>query len=107
MKIKNLTPHTLNVFDVAGNEHTIPSDGVARAEETRIKLTQIGDFAVDTVMYGNAIGLPELEEGTIIVVSALTAQSPECKSRQDVYIPGPLLRDENGKIVGCVGLSKI
>lgn len=40
----------------------------------------------------------------ILVVSALTAlHAPE---RLDLYSPGPLIRDEQGRTIGCEGLRQ-
>lgn len=110
MKIVNLTPHALN-FIGADDETvlTVPSSGVARAKQFRFDVGNVeAGGAVLPVMhttYGEVEGLPEPEEGTIYVVSALTAQAmPE---RADVYITDNPVRDEAGRIIGCRGLAHV
>ena len=46
--------------------------------------------------------LPPEEDGTWYIVSSLTAQA--CPERKDFLIPGPAVRDEQGRIVACLGL---
>jgi hypothetical protein len=51
---------------------------------------------------GNPQGLPEPEDGVVLVVSALVAEAaPE---REDLAYPGEAIRDSDGKIVGAKGL---
>jgi len=106
-KFINLTPHTLNIQDQGGNMYEIVSSGYARAAETRTQLDPEGPFAVSTVCYGAVTGLPDPAENTAYIVSALTAQTLECQARNDIFVPGPLIRDESGKPIGCIGLSRI
>ena len=52
---------------------------------------------------GAVLGLPHPRPGVYYIVSALVlAQVP---NRADVFAPGPALRDADGRVVGCVGLS--
>lgn len=102
----NLTPHQIDVFDINGVVHHIPASGnVCRAQEKRVQLPSIGGFAVTRVEYGEVVGLPAPQPDTIYIVSARAAQG--IKGRDDVYIPGPGIRGENGSIIGCQGLAKI
>lgn len=55
--------------------------------------------------YGEVVGLPDPIEGTIYIVSALVAQLT--KDRNDLYLPGNIVRDSRGKIIGCLNLCKI
>lgn len=68
-------------------------------------MSQIGDISISAVEYGNVSVLPAPQEETIFVTSALVAAA--VKDREDVFSPGPLLRDDSGKPIGCLGLTKI
>lgn len=104
MNLVNLTPHTINIFDGEGNEiKTVPASGeVARVNELRTAKQPVGNIPVTTASYGNVIGLPAPSDDTIYIVSSLVLQRT---SRADVFAPGPAVRDESGRIVGCNGLS--
>jgi hypothetical protein len=106
----NLTPHTINVETERGRL-IIPSSGViARAESTSkivgtIPTENIGGIKVVKTVYGKVINLPEPKVDTIYIVSALTAQA--CREREDVFVPGEAVRDEDGRIIACKGLAHV
>lgn len=104
MKIKNLTPIVLNIINDYGATINIePSGEVASFKQTeRFAGILPGAIAVTRKKIGKVEGLPAAEPGTILVVSRMVAEL--CKDRTDVYVPGPLVRDENGRIVGYRGL---
>lgn len=99
-----------DLHQISNVESTIvgvaPASGkIARAEETREQIDRIGDVPVFRITYGQVVDLPEPAEGTIYIVSSITAHA--CAGRNDVYVPGGSVRDADGKIIGCVGLAKI
>ena len=49
-------------------------------------------------------GLPEPEDGTFYVVSQITAAA--VPDRDDVFFAGEAVRNGEGMIIGCVGLSR-
>jgi hypothetical protein len=105
MKLVNLTPHTLHIHSYDGAEVTaLPSEGSARCA---VFEEQIGDvnntIPIYATRYGEIDGLPDPQEGTAYVVSLLVRQSlPE---RKDLLSPGQLIRDDEGKVIGCKGLA--
>ena len=104
-QIINLTPHAITL--VCGKlPMTIPSSGVvARVSSHTEVIGNIGDIPITRTAYSAVEGLPEPEEDTIYIVSALVAQRvPE---RGDVFIPNESVRDENGRIIGCKSLARI
>ena len=106
MNIVNLTPHDLNLYDE--NENlvliVVASGKVARVSVTRVKVGQICDVPIFKSEYGEVENLPAPAPDTIYVVSGMVrAAVPD---RTDVYQPGRLLRDENGRVVGAVGLTQ-
>jgi hypothetical protein len=104
MTIINLTPHTINIERADGTLIEVaPSGTVARCAETRAERPAIEGVGVTLAQFGEVEGLPAPQLGKIFVVSALVlAQVPH---RADVFAPGPAVRDEQGRIIGCVGLS--
>ena len=104
MTIKNLTPVVLNIINDYGATINIePSGEVASFKQTeRFAGILPGAIPVTRKKIGKVEGLPAAESGTILVVSRMVAEL--CKDRTDVYVPGPLVRDEKGRIVGCRGL---
>jgi len=136
MDFINLTPHALNIHTTEGVFTLAPSGTVARVatvntaaapvDITRTAahgecggcgeaLTSSGEgcrceeidtpWSIPTVKtsYGEVTGLPEPVEGVIYVVSGMVASA---SPREDVMSPGDLVRDENGRIVGCWGLRR-
>lgn len=107
MRIINLTPHSITFVDTTGNTILTvePSGQVARCAVNREKVGDINGIPVNKSRFGNVENLPEPQEGTIYIVSALTAQAvPE---REDVFITDDAVRDEQGRIIGCRALAHI
>lgn len=130
VQIINLTPHVLNIYDrrhVAreGMSYkpicfceglpsqpvvSVPSSGFARAREVTTTATCVhvdGNCIEVTrkVIEKSVTGLPEPQEGTIYVVSYITAQA--VPDRKDVFFPGDPVRDDEGNLIGCAGLSRV
>jgi len=106
-KIVNLTPHALRISTAGGVLVLEPSGAVARCAEQRENALplRVGgvEIVVSAVSFGAAEGLPAPEEGVVYVVSALVlAAVPD---RADVFAPGPAVRDVEGRVIGCMGLT--
>jgi len=104
MKFRNLTPHALTIVD--GDKSIILTvDGPApRLEVERKALGQIGGISVVRSIMGVPTGLPEPEDGVILIVSALVAEHHSVAHRTDLAYPGEAIRDVDGHIVGAKGL---
>lgn len=104
MNIINLTPHAVTLCGVTIQ----PSGIVARVAVTTVKDSEIilngVSIPVNRVEYGAVENLPAPKQGTIYIVSGLVAG--RCKGRDDVFYPGNLVRDNEGKVIGCDSLSK-
>lgn len=109
MSIINLTPHELRLHDEDGRlVATVPPSGQivrVRTRPVRIGQTEEGVPMFVTV-YGDVEGLPEPKPNTIYVVSGLVREHPSVAARDDVFSPGRLLRDDAGRVVGAVGLTR-
>ena len=107
MKLKNLTPHNV-VIVINEAKIVIPSDGIARVTETKAVAPSIDVDGVTVETFVSAFGevenLPPQEEGVMLIVSALVASAT--KGRDDLLVPGELVRDDGGNIVGCKSLRR-
>lgn len=107
MKLVNLTPHTLHVI-AAGGTNAIPSHGLARAAVTREQVGTIdaGDFAVPLyrTTFGAITGLPDPAPDTVYLVSNIVAQAVR---RDDVLIVDDMVRDGEGRILGCRAFARV
>ena len=131
MNIRNLTPHELNIFigilpeeSVGGRFtgkfvyqpdchcKTLYSDGVARCTVTNAPAESLCDIPVVKKSFGEVSGIPtDLVAGDVIIVSAivgtsLAAQGFTAKTGIRVLGAGSAGVDNEGKIVGCLGLSE-
>ena len=124
--IVNLTPHALTIHAGDDTVFQIPTSGkVCRcSQENEIVDTINFEFAfvrekevthskrkkdihVTRVKLGEVENLPEPEDGKIFVVSRVVAEAVKGLGRKDIFIPGPAIRDDQGRIIGADGLSII
>lgn len=121
MKLVNLTPHTINIHDEDGTPIIAvpPSGVVARVDPNEVRIgALVADPArgvpVYRVRYGELYFTdnpqpPEKparidftpEEDPVYIVSALVMQYHD---RRNFFSPGELIRDADGKPIGCRGL---
>ena len=80
-----------------------PSGHHARVSSESIPVERGFGFEVVTNTYGSVTGLPDPSPGHNYIVSGMVLDALQ-GSRSDVYAPGPLLRDNSGQPVGCIGL---
>lgn len=106
MKIINLTPHAVTIYDADGKTiiATVqPSGDVGRVTMTRKQTDTVNGIPVFVSTAGDVTGLPAPQTGKIYLVSALVRLA--LKGRRDVYSPGELIRNEQGQPTGCRGLE--
>jgi hypothetical protein len=125
-KFVNLCPHALRLRVNVANTAAVHDDtdvvvqprlgADGKSDAARVSTTPgglIGDFggiaAFGRTTYGAVEGLPDPEENTIYLVSALVGGRPEVASRDDVFIPGTgpkdgAVRDERGQIYAVTRL---
>lgn len=101
VNIVNLTPHEIVL---CGKK--IASSGLARCATLEQQIDVIDGIRVNHRSFGEVNGLPEPEEGTVYIVSALVAQAVRGQ-RNDVYIVDETVRDSEGHIIGCNALAKV
>lgn len=109
-ELVNMTPHSITIYDEDGATPlvTVPSSGMVRVAES-VKTISNGDGQiplVEVVRDPDKIeGLPPEAFGRYIIVSDLAYQAAKALGRSDLLRPGPAVRDENGRIIGCKGLA--
>ena len=108
MKLKNFTPHNVVIVINDSTKIVIPSDGIARVTETKTAAPAllVDGHTIETFSssFGEVENLPPQEEGVMLIVSALVASA--AKGRDDLLVPGELVRDDGGNIVGCKSLRR-
>lgn len=108
IKLVNCTPHDVNLITKNGNI-TFPRSGIIpRLTEQQVKINSINSNGIEIDIMQKSFlepeGLPEPQEGTIYIVSALVAGAV---NRDDIVIPNDIVRDDQGIIIGCRSLAKI
>ena len=103
MRLRNFTPQTLNVKNIEGEMVQLPSEGNAKACSKKTRIVTIEGFAVVANEYEGIEGLPEPEDGVFYIVPRMVILA--LPKRSDLLCPGELIRDKNGIVVGCEGLS--
>ncbi len=104
-QVLNFTPHPISVVNAEGEVvKTFNPDGLVRLKAT----TEAAGFEVEGVpvtktVFGEPEGLPEPQEGTFLIVSQLVKTA--LPQRADLLVPAEVVRDAEGKIVGCKSLG--
>ena len=102
MEILNYAPHAINVCREDGTVFAYERKGCARVATTQECVGNVNGVDIYSIKYGEVEGLPEQQDGTMILVSFLVKQAlPE---RTDLICPNTspqgVVRDENGQIIG-------
>ena len=109
-KLINCTPHDINIMD--GDNNIIltisSSKTLIRVSQTTTDAGSIIANGVEIPItdntFGDVIGLPPQQDGTILIVSAMVANACS-KTRTDLALVNESVRDEKGRIIGCRSLS--
>lgn len=110
MNFINTTPHTVNIFNAAGEQVAV----IPASKEIQARLTVSRELVkvengveIYKATFGEPSPLPPEVEGAGYIVSALYASGLRAHGdkRTDIFVPGEPLRNEAKQIVGCVGLS--
>lgn len=105
MRFINLTPHDIKVVLADGSVRELPRSGsVARVSTTRAEGPTLDGIPTVETSFGAVEGLPAPAPDTAYIVSGMVAA--RTGDRADVFAPGELVRDADGNVVGCRGLSR-
>jgi len=101
MIIKNFTPHPITVVDSKGNiVKTFQPEGLVRLKASTVPAGfEVDGVPVTKTVFGEPEGLLEQQDGVFIVVSQLVKSA--LPQRTDLVVPAEVLRDTEGKILGC------
>ena len=104
MALLNLTPHEIVIVSPSGETilRLPPSGTVARVSATTETLGTLEGIPLLRVSRGEPEGLPAPEAGVMLVVSGLVRDA--LPDRTDLASPGSLVRDAQGRVIGCEGL---
>lgn len=112
MKIRNFTPHEV-VLLVGEDERWViePEAEPARiiSESESVEIPGLPEVVVVIRPCTSACtvkGLPDPENGVILLASSMVAEASAAVGRTDVYAPDQLVRGEGGAVVGCRGLAR-
>lgn len=100
----NLTPHEIKIIKENEAWSIPPSGMVARCRQEEKVIEQLeGKIPVTQLELGEVQDLPEPKQGVVYIVSHIVLQ--KCPERRDLVKPGRVVRDEEGRIIGCCCLS--
>lgn len=99
----NLTPHEITIV-LDGREVKIKPEGtVPRVEASAIAVDHFGEIPVYKTTYWGLEGLPPMTKNVKYIVSALVQKA--ANFREDLVIPAQQIRDEQGRVIGCKGVT--
>lgn len=103
MKIRNFTPHPINII---GNKGTaiFESEGQIRLKAITESAGSVAGILLTKTVFGEPEGLPAQEAGTLLIVSQIVKSA--CASRDDLCVPAEVVRDGKGQIIGCKSLGR-
>ena len=105
MKTINCTPHPVNICDENGTTLRIiePNGTPIRLASRTVPAGEHDGIPLSRTEFGEPVGLPEPEEGTLFIVSQIVKNAlPE---RRDLLVPAEVVRNGNGVIMGCRSLG--
>lgn len=103
----NTTPHDIHLH-INGEIITFPrSERPARAEEIKFEVTPYRvageEIPVFRKKFGEVRDLPRPVPGVIFITSQVVKDA--AKGRRDLVTPDSLVRDDEGRIIGCEGFA--
>jgi hypothetical protein len=108
-KIINLTPHQINIIDKETSKEilVIQSSDTCRCKEEIKTIGSIDGIEIISKSFGEVEGLPKVEDTNVIYIVSLPIAQAVKGKRFDCFIPGEIVRDKEGKIIGCYNLAKV
>ena len=104
--LKNLTPHPIRLPRPDGSTIDLPTSGqVPRVSLTAQPAGELDGVLVTCTVAGEIEGLPAPEAGTYLVVSRVVADA--ARDRSDLLVPGDLVRDDQGRVIGARRLESL
>lgn len=114
MKILNTTPHDIIVVRTSGDKVTLPKSEVSvRVNATTEKIRTEDGIEIykerleDPVLTGPSNLMNGVDALLVSRVAAEKMRDIPDYRKYKLYIPGKLIRDEAGVIIGCEGLIEV
>ena len=114
VKIVNLTPHAITVLKNGEEISVYKASGcIARCESDTAVVGEIAGIPLTKTEFGELYlvdiervkhELPEQQDGTFYIVSALVARAA---GREDFVIVNDTVRDNDGRIIGCQSFAHV
>lgn len=114
VKIVNLTPHAITVLKNGEEIAVYDASGcIARCESDTVTVGEIAGIPLTETRFGKLYlidrdrvkhELPEQQDGTFYIVSALVARVAQ---REDFIIVDDTVRDDKGRIIGCQSFAHV
>jgi len=101
MEIINLTPHPINLIGWG----EIQPQGLARVSSEVAPVAEINGIPITYKWLGEVTGLPPRTCGVRYIVSLMVAQA--LPDRDDLLVPGEVVRDDIGRVIGCQSLATL
>ena len=104
MQFLNLTPHDIKIFAQDGItlDRVIPASGkVARLDKRDGETFNVDGIVFKRPHFGDPLDLPEADQETMLIVSAMVRTAPALLSRTDLASPADFVRDASGQVLGC------
>tara|TARA_B100000963_G_scaffold361589_1_gene397924 strand:- start:4247 stop:4636 length:390 start_codon:yes stop_codon:yes gene_type:complete len=120
---RNYTPHAINLYDIEGETllKQIPKTGmIIRASRNSVVDRKVmidgNEFEVRKVRFGEPIlvntldnnaevPLPPVQEGVVMIVSAIAGAALKEAGRTDFLLTDGSIRNDDGNIIGVTGFS--
>lgn len=102
----NCTPHPINLLNKEGEVvFSLPKgEVVPRLAQTTEVVKVLNDISITETQFGDTTDLPSEQEGVYLIVSRLVMAANTY--RHDLLVPNELVRDEEGRILGCKSLAR-
>ncbi len=113
VELRNFTSRKIYLYNEAESDYLVILPHVEPGYEKittsfRPIQAEVQDEYTDTVVYdvyhGNLTGLPDPVQGVLYIVSLPVALA--CKHRTDVVVMHDLVRNKDGKVIGCKAFAR-
>lgn len=107
-ELENLTGKHLNLYNMAGkyiNNIPMSDKPVPTYEKGTEPCGVLRGIPLVTQDFHHIENLPDEQPGTFYIVSRMVALA--APDRRDLLIPGPLIKEKDGEVIGCKGLTRV
>jgi hypothetical protein len=107
--LRNLTAHSVMIVGESSSIALPPCPSPPRIADHIMRSASVTidqlDIPVHDIAAGTVTGLPEPQDGMLLVVPRIVAAA--CPDRPDLVVPFEDVRDHDGRIIGCRALARL